>query len=162
MTLASATLPSTACIRTNIGSGASTMTTQTIARGRASDGASVDTRDIDLDRLGAYLRRQHPFDTAYKVSQRLADAGHPVPEATVKNWLQCRNQPTGENLVRIVSAYGPRALAAAYPDGAPDWIEAQGFAERQQELERRIAALEAERLAVLEALSAVTREQDTR
>ena len=158
MSLATATLPSTVCVRSDNGSGAQTMKTTATVRGRTSQGArrSVqgadrDTFDgFDLDGLVGFWRRRYRISLVWNIGRKLAAHGHDVQEGTIKNWTILRYRPNADNLLKIAVAFGPEALVAAYPDGAPAWLEAAADSERESILIAEKARLEAE-LAALRA-----------
>jgi hypothetical protein len=88
--------------------------------------------------FAAYLRALYPRDTAPNVA---ADLG--VSTRTVENWLAGTTTPRLAHFLRMVGAYGPSVIAAAYP-AAPRWLDDAVRAERIRATEAEIKRLEAQ------------------
>jgi len=91
----------------------------------------------DLAALGTFLRAMYPRDT---VSNVAADVE--VTTRTVANWLDGSSSPRLDHFLRLVDAYGPAVIKAAYP-GAPSWLDDAVVAERNRELDAEIERLRA-------------------
>lgn len=104
---------------------------------RRDTGISTKSGGVDHQKWCAFLRRRHPVKTAAFVA---AELGAPV--RTVENWLSGAATPHLGWFLKAVQAYGPEMLEAVLAD-PPAWlIEARRRAQRE-DLERRLAALDA-------------------
>lgn len=98
-------------------------------------------------RFADFLRAEHPRDTAKSVEGRLAAAseGSMPKSETIKAWLAARAFPTGDNLDRVIHAYGERVILGVFGHLILD-------AEHREELAvAQVEALAAEKRARLEA-----------
>lgn len=95
-----------------------------------------------LERLGAYLRRQHPVKTAEAVA---AHCRGQVTAEQVRKWLALRATPSGVALLWLATCYGPSLLVSLFAPSATsaDWATAMQ-AQRVDELGLRLVALRTE------------------
>ena len=94
-------------------------------------------RIFDILSLGAFLRKQHPQNTAAHVSAKTD-----ISIASIENWLQQRSRPQGEHLLRLAYHYGPSFLKAVI-NGQADWIDQAVNQYEVMTIEQEIAALKA-------------------
>jgi hypothetical protein len=94
---------------------------------------------IEPDRVVDFLQRAHPLKTADHVS-----AGTGIPSGTVRKWLEGKSLPKSGALIALIGAYGPALLAVAFGEEPPEWLSKAARAERQAELEARLAQTSAE------------------
>lgn len=92
---------------------------------------------VDEAALARFLRGLYPRDTAPSVA---ADLG--VASRTVENWLGGTSVPRLGHFLRMVAAYGPSVIAAAFP-AAPRWLDDAVVAERNRALDAEIERLTA-------------------
>jgi hypothetical protein len=113
-----------------------------------ADRRAVARVDADPEKVGRFLRKVHPVNTAAEVSVKTG-----IPTRTVQRYLaSCPVVPSGGALLRLIFAYGPEFLAAILPD-APAWVD-------RAKAEERRAALEAERMAIEEKLAELRGDTD--
>jgi len=91
----------------------------------------------DLESLSSFLRSLYPHDTAINIA---GDIG--VSERTIDNWLAGLSAPRLCHFLRLVDAYGPTVLAAAYPS-APGWLDEAVRADERQRLSEQAAEIAA-------------------
>jgi hypothetical protein len=88
-------------------------------------------------RLAALLRRIYPANTTQNVE---ADTG--IPAKTVEGWLGEKSKPGYEHFGRLLAAYGPPVLEAAWNIN-DEWIDEAARAHRIRQTKQKIRALEA-------------------
>lgn len=100
-----------------------------------------------VDRLGRYLRGEHPQKTAEAVAARCRDQ---VSVEAVRKWLNRGSAPGGAALLWLATAYGPSLLIACFGPcpltgaAAPSWLDTAMQAQRADELGARLVAMRAE------------------
>lgn len=105
-----------------------------------SDGIDRQTcrkEAANLPGLVAYLRREHPANTAQHVAALTR-----IGADTVENWLRQRSRPSLDHFGRLMRVYGPSLVAAVFP-AAPRWLDEAHRAEELRKLEEQQAALAA-------------------
>lgn len=110
---------------------------------RLSRQMSAGERTEVAERVVAYLRRQHPFDTAKNVANR---TGHKVE--TVQKLLDRCSMPSGVFLLDLMIAYEADFLADIMVDAAPEWVVMAQRMSRQAALEAQLASVQAELAAL--------------
>lgn len=90
-------------------------------------------------RVERFLREKHARDTAKRVA---ADTGCNL--SAVEKWLEGTSAPGGVALLRLIAAYGPEFIMAAWPHEAPEWLSNAALDERIRRAEAARAALETE------------------
>lgn len=96
--------------------------------------------------FSAFLRKQHPTKTADHVHARSG-----VPADTVKNWLKGRNQVSLQHSILLFTAYGPNVLKSMWSGVVPGWLDSAVQAYALETLERKQAALNAERASIMDS-----------
>ncbi|MGE0845518.1 MAG: hypothetical protein AB7L41_04560 [Flavobacteriaceae bacterium] len=109
-------------------------------------GARIAGALVDGPALAAFLRRRHPFDTAWKVADVTG-----IPMETVRNWLRLRAAPSASNFWTLAEHYGPDLVAASVRH-APGWLDTACRAEEHRRLSAELQDLQA-RLRELEEQS---------
>ena len=110
---------------------------------RPSRQMSAGERTDVAERVVAYLRQQHPFDTAKHVATR---TGHKVE--TVQKLLDRCSMPSGVFLLDLMLAYEADFLAEIMADAAPEWVIMARRLSRQSALEAQLAAVQSELAAL--------------
>jgi DNA-binding phage protein len=93
----------------------------------------------DPERVTSFLRARYPTKTAEIVA---ADTG--LQATTIRQWLDRGSAPSFRATLALIAAYGPALLAIAMGDEPPEWLSRAARAERQAELEARLADTAAE------------------
>lgn len=91
------------------------------------------------DRIRDFLRAKYPSKTAELVA---LDTG--LKRTTVRQWLERGSSPSCAALIALIGSYGPALLAVAMGDDPPEWLSREARAQRQAELEARLAQTSAE------------------
>lgn len=77
---------------------------------------SVRSSTIVGERVIDFLRNAHPLKTSENVA---AETG--MSAATISKWMERKSVPGGLAIMRLIAAYGPEFLVAAFPS-APSWL----------------------------------------
>lgn len=88
-----------------------------------------------------FLRQMHPRATAENVAADLK--AFRVKSATIAKMLERKSTPSTPLMLALACFYGPEFLCAVLPS-PPRWLSAAYRAEKQVELEAKMAALKTE------------------
>lgn len=93
----------------------------------------------DGDAVVSFLRQLYPKKTA-----EFVEADTDVSARTVRKWLDRGSSPSFPAIMKLFAAYGPALLMVAFGRNPPDWASRAAKAERQAEVEARLAHAAAE------------------
>lgn len=114
-----------------------------LQQSRTNRQMSATERTEVAERVVAYLRRQHPTNTAKHVAQR---TGHNVE--TVQKLLERCSMPSGVFLLDLMVAYEADFLVEIMRDAAPAWVAEANRLSRQAALEAQLSAVQSELAAL--------------